>query len=267
MSRPVPRAPHKAGPSPGFFTSAQSQIKRILLATDFGADLYVGQIQARLHSLLPGVACIALIQDLAPFRPDLAAYLLPALLRDLPRDSLALCIVDPGVGGERAGLLVRADGHWLIGPDNGLLARIACRANDGAVWRIGWQPDWMSSSFHGRDWFAPAAARLILGEDLALSPLGLADMVGADWPDERAIIVYVDHFGNLMTGVRASGVDVEAVLQVRGQALPRARTFCEVEPGQAFWYENALGLIEIAVNQGRADRQLVLGVGDTIELG
>ena len=247
--------------------SAQPAIERILLATDFGADLYVGQMQARLHALLPGVPCMGLMQDLPPFRPDLAAYLLPALLRDLPRDSLLLCVVDPGVGGERAGLLVRADGHWLIGPDNGLFALVARRAGDGAVWRIGWQPERMSASFHGRDWFAPAAARLVLGEDLELTPLAPADLIGADWPDERATIVYVDHFGNLMTGMRASSVVAEAVLRVRGQPLPRARTFCEVEPGQAFWYENALGLIEIAVNQGRADRQLALGVGDSVEFG
>ncbi|MBK1655292.1 SAM hydrolase/SAM-dependent halogenase family protein [Allochromatium vinosum] len=245
--------------------SSQPAIERILLATDFGADLYVGQMQARLHALVPGVPCMGLMQDLPPFRPDLAAYLLPALLRDLPRDSLVLCVVDPGVGGERAGLLVRADGHWLIGPDNGLFALVARRAGDGAVWRIGWQPERMSASFHGRDWFAPAAARLVLGEDLELTPLAPADLIGADWSDERATIVYVDHFGNLMTGVRAAGA--EAVLRVRGQPLPRARTFCEVESGQAFWYENALGLIEIAVNQGRADRQLALGVGDSVEFG
>ncbi|NVZ11465.1 SAM-dependent chlorinase/fluorinase [Allochromatium humboldtianum] len=247
--------------------SAQPAIERILLATDFGANLYVGQMHARLHALVPGVPCMSLMQDLPPFRPDLAAYLLPALLRDLPRDSLLLCVVDPGVGGERAGLLVRADGHWLIGPDNGLFALVARRAGDGAVWRIGWQPERMSASFHGRDWFAPAAARLVLGEDLELMPLAPADLIGADWPDERATIVYVDHFGNLMTGMRASSVVAEAVLRVRGQPLPRARTFCEVEPGQAFWYENALGLIEIAVNQGRADRQLALGVGDSVEFG
>lgn len=242
-------------------------IKRILLATDFGADLYVGQIQARLHAYLPNLPCIGLMQDLPPFRPDVAAYLLPALLRDLPRDSLVLGIVDPGVGGARAGLLMRADGQWLIGPDNGVLALVARRADDAAVWRIGWQPEQMSASFHGRDWFAPAAVRLVVGEDLALAPLARADLIGADWPDERAVIVYVDHFGNLMTGIRAASVAAEAELRVRGQLLPRARTFCAVAPGQAFWYENALGLIEIAVNQGSATRQLALGVGDGVEIG
>jgi Uncharacterized conserved protein len=247
--------------------SAQPAIERILLATDFGTDLYVGQIQARLHSLLPGIPCMGLMQDLPPFRPDLAAYLLPALLRDLPPNSLLLCVVDPGVGSARAGLLVRVEGHWLIGPDNGLLALVVRRAGDGAVWRIGWQPERMSASFHGRDWFAPSAARLVLGKDLQLAPLAPADMVGADWPDECPAIVYIDHFGNLMTGVRASSLADQAVLRIQGQPLPRARTFYEVEPGQAFWYENALGLIEIAVNQGRADRQLVLGVGETVEFG
>ncbi|WP_246237655.1 SAM hydrolase/SAM-dependent halogenase family protein [Caldichromatium japonicum] len=241
--------------------------QRILLLTDFGEGPYVGQIQALLHAHLPAVPCLGLMQDLPVFRPDLAAYLLPALMRDLPDGSLWLCIVDPGVGGPRSGLLIQAEGHWLIGPDNGLLSQVARRTVLCRVWQIGWQPERMSASFHGRDWFAPAAVRLFQGEDLALTPWGPAKLIGADWPDERAAVIYIDHFGNLMTGLRADRLDPEAVLIAAGHRLQRARTFCEVAVGQAFWYENALGLVEIAVNQGRADQRLGLRLGEPIVIG
>lgn len=241
------------------------KIERLVLLTDFGPGIYVGQMQARLDALLPGLARIDLAHDLAPFRPDLAGYLLRALIRDMPECSLYLCVVDPGVGGERSLLLARVGRDWLVAPDNGLLAPLLRRAEDWALWRIGWCPERSSASFHGRDWIAPAAARLALGEDLRLTPLAFGQWVGADWPRELRVILHVDHFGNLLTGLDAPSPDADYALQVGSHRLPRARTFCEVAPGSAFWYENALGLIEIAVSQGRADRLLGLGVGDPVE--
>nr|WP_242482258.1 SAM-dependent chlorinase/fluorinase [Thiocystis violacea] len=234
------------------------------MVTDFGDGLYVGQMRARLSALVPQVEQIDLVQDLAPFRPDLAAYLLPALVRDMPRGTLYLCVVDPGVGGARAALVVEAAGDWFIGPDNGLFAPLAARVPSARVWRIGWQPNAMSSSFHGRDWFAPAAARLCKGEDLQLTEMPVTAMVGADWPADLEAVVYIDRYGNLMTGMRAPCVVQGQVLPLGWRRLRHARTFCEVESGEAFWYENALGLVEIAVNQGRADSLLGLAAGDRV---
>jgi S-adenosylmethionine hydrolase len=245
-------------------------IARIVLVTDFGPGLYVGQVRARLSFLVPNLPVIDLVQDLPPFRPDLAAHVLPALVRDMPRGTLYLCVVDPGVGGERAGLLVSSEGDWFLGPDNGLFSRIVARCTATQVYRIGWQPGAISASFHGRDWFAPAAARLCLGEPLDLAQIAGHELVGMDWPDELPVVVYVDHFGNLMCGQRAATLPgaAQSRIGVRagGHVLERARTFCEVSEGQPFWYENALGLLEIAVNQGRADRLLGLEPGDPIEL-
>jgi S-adenosylmethionine hydrolase len=146
-------------------------IARIALVTDFGVGIYVGQVRARLSALVPGVPLVDLVHDLAPFRPDLAAYLLPALVRDMPRGTLYLCVVDPGVGGERGGLLLEAAGDWFLGPDNGLLSRVLHRDAEARPFRVGWSPAGTSPSFHGRDWFAPAAARLCLGEPLDLTAL------------------------------------------------------------------------------------------------
>lgn len=237
--------------------------QRIALMTDFGDGLYLGQMHARLAALLPMMPLIDFVHDLPVFRPDLAAYLLPALVRDMPDGTLYLCLVDPGVGGERAALIVQADRNWFIAPDNGLLALIVQRATTCTIWRIGWRSAVMSASFHGRDLFVPAVARFYLGQDLGLTALAAESLVGANWPNALASILYIDHFGNLITGLQASERD-RAPLQVGTHCLPYARTFCEVASGTAFWYENAFGLIEFAVNQGRADRFLGLAAGDAI---
>ncbi|NCC28212.1 MAG: hypothetical protein EOM22_08730 [Gammaproteobacteria bacterium] len=238
--------------------------RRLVLVTDFGDGIYVGQMRARLDDLLPGCPVVDLVHDLPPFRVDLAAYLLPALVRDMPPYAIYVCVVDPGVGGARGGLLVQTRDSWFIGPDNGLLAPLVHCAEDATVDRIGWRPSVLSASFHGRDWFAPAAARLAAGACLQLDAVDPADMVGSDWPSECAAVVYVDRFGNLMTGLRAAGRSRTHALRVGERRLRHARTFCEVASGEAFWYENALGLVEIAVNLGRADRELGLSPGDPI---
>lgn len=240
------------------------RIRRIALVTDFGTSLYIGQMRARLDAMAPGLPVIDLAHDLTPFRPDLAAYLLPALLRDMPEGTAYLAVVDPGVGGARGTLLVLADGVCLVGPDNGLFAPLVRRAAEVSVWRVGWQPEQMSASFHGRDWFAPILGRLCQGLDLGLTPLAATAIVGADWPRELARILHVDHFGNLITGLDASSADAGQTLVAGRWHLDRARTFCAVPPGEPFWYANAFGLVEIAVNQGRADQMLGLAAGDPI---
>jgi S-adenosylmethionine hydrolase len=122
----------------------------------------------------------------------------------------------------------------------------------------------MSASFHGRDWFVPVAARWSGGADLELTPVDSADLVGSDWPTELPAVLYVDRFGNLMTGLQAADRPRTGSLLAGARTLPYARTFCEVARGNGFWYENALGLVEIAVNQGRADRALGLSPGDPV---
>ena len=86
------------------------------------------------------------------------------------------------------------------------------------------------------------------------------------WPDDLAEIVYIDHFGNAMTGLRAAMLPSEAALEVADRILERATTFSDRPRGSAFWYENANGLAEIAVNQGRADHALGLAVGTPVRI-
>jgi S-adenosylmethionine hydrolase len=175
-----------------------------------------------------------------------------------------LCVVDPGVGGERRAAIAEAGGRLYVGPDNGLFEILMRRDENCRFWEVTWRPPALSASFHGRDLFAPAAARLALGEPTAAIAQEAARTAFVDWPDDLAEIVYIDHYGNALTGLRGECVPAAARLRAGDRILPPARTFSAVPRGEAFWYVNSNGLAEIAVNAGRADRVLGLAIGSKI---
>jgi S-adenosylmethionine hydrolase len=234
--------------------------------TDFGLEgPYTGQMKAVLHRQAPGVPVVDLLADAPMFDPKPSAYLLAALAPVLPSGSVVLAVVDPGVGSARGTAMVEADGRWYVGPDNGLFALVARRAATVRAYPVFPAAGPVSASFHGRDLFAPAAARLACGERPADGDaIDPAAVDRADWPDDLARIVYFDRYGNAMTGLRADRLASGAELIVHGRPVRRARTFSDVSHGQAFWYENANGLAEIAVNQGRAADALGLRPGDPV---
>ncbi|EWY42555.1 hypothetical protein N825_01310 [Skermanella stibiiresistens SB22] len=245
----------------------------ILLFTDFGlAGPYTGQMKAVLAAQAPGVPVIDLFADAPAFDPFLGAYLLGAYREAVPRGGVLLGVVDPGVGTDRPPLVVRADGRWFVGPGNGLFELVMRRAVAAEieapveVWTIDWRPERLSASFHGRDLFAPVAARLARGEPVPGTPVAPKGVRRPDWPDDLARVVYIDVYGNVMTGLRASMLASDAVLEVAGRRVARGRTFGSVPVGEPLWYENSNGLAEIAVNQGRADAALGLRVGDGVRV-
>lgn len=244
----------------------------ILTFTDFGAaGPYTGQMKAVLAQSAPGVPVIDLLADAPACDPRAGAYLLAALAPAFPPGAVFLAVIDPGVGGARAPLIVEASGRVFVGPDNGLFEIAARRAGGARRWRIDWRPERMSASFHGRDLFAAVAARLARGDRPAAIPatplVPAMGRPGAGWPDDLAEIVYIDGYGNAMTGLRAGGLAEDAVLTAGGRPLHRMTTFEDAPPGAAFWYENANGLAEIAVNRGRADDLLDLAVGTSVGVG
>ncbi len=235
--------------------------------TDFGIGPYVGQLQLLASALAPKLQVIDLVNDLPPCCPELAAWLLPALARGMPGGTVYLCVVDPGVGGVRPALALRLGQNWFVGPDNGLLAPLVrgAHASECAVWRIDWRPEIGSDSFHARDLFLPIALALTMGRLIhPCQPLSAQDICGYQGPLEFERIIYVDRYGNLMTGLDAKRARLDSGLLVGDQTLLYARTFCEVPEGTAFWYRNAFGLVEIAANRQRADQLLGLSVGHRV---
>jgi len=237
----------------------------VFLFTDFGVTgPYMGQMRAAL--LKAGVTqnVIDLMADAPNFDPKVAAYLLAALMPHTAQDAVLLGVVDPGVGSRRQALIVEADGRYLVGPDNGLFAVVVKQALAWHAWSIAWQPESLSNSFHGRDLFAPVAAALAKG--LLPDSLGnpLPWLVGQDWPDDLAQVVYVDHYGNAMTGLRGDKLAADSVFKLGGQCVCNARTFSDVPLGQAFWYVNSIGLVEISIRNGSASGVLQVKVGDFV---
>jgi len=236
----------------------------IALFTDFGCEgPYTGQVEAVLHQHSPGTPVVRLLADAPGFNARASAYLLAACTSVFPPDTVFLCVIDPGVGSDRRPLIMSADGCWFVGPDNGLLEITRRQARQAEVREVLWRPARLSASFHGRDLFAPVAAMLANG-DMPHSRLPAADTRFADWPDDLAEIIYIDHYGNAVTGTRACMLGERVMIEVAGCRLRRARTFNDVEQGAGFWYENANGLVEIAVNCGNAAAMFDLAVGTRI---
>jgi S-adenosylmethionine hydrolase len=239
----------------------------IVLFTDFGwQGPYVGQIKAVLAQQARDQVVIDLMHDAPAFNFRAAAYLLASLVDPFPKNTVFLAVVDPGVGtDERRPCALQADGRWYVGPDNGLFNIIAKQSTEYKAWVIDWQPESLSDSFHGRDLFAPVAAQLASGQLPPLTETSLL-MNPDDWPRDLAEVIYLDSFGNAMTGLGGDRISKDATLVINNARLKYSRVFAEAERGEPFWYVNSNGLVEIAYNQAGAAQTLGLEVGTPLQV-
>ncbi|OKH89626.1 S-adenosyl-l-methionine hydroxide adenosyltransferase family protein [Thalassospira sp. TSL5-1] len=238
----------------------------ILIFSDFHfTGPYSGAMQAAVMRHAGRKESVVNLMLDAPDRdPMRSAYLLASLRREFRAGDIGLCVVDPGVGSARRAIVAQCDDSYFVGPDNGLFELLVRRAHDVRLWQIDWEPDGVSASFHGRDIFGPVAGMLAANTNFARHELELDDrFAGArDWPDDLAEVIYIDGYGNAMTGLRAKREMADgAILTLGDLEIARARTFSDVPVGHVFWYENSFGLVEIAVNGGRADQLPGLEIG------
>ena len=243
----------------------------IILATDFGIEgPYIGQMKIAIAAEAPHVPVVDLITDLPTGTPRSASYLLAAYSAFLPKKSICICVVDPGVGSDRRALCLDISGNLFIGPDNGLFEILVRRQkNLPKAYEVIWRPKTLSASFHGRDIFSPIAARLAKGERLTNGSLfqmiDLESIRHQNWADDLSEIAHIDHYGNAITGLRASTLANDQGLGFGEYRAPRGTTFSSVLPGAVLCYENSNGLMEIAINQGRASDELNLCIGDYVK--
>lgn len=187
-----------------------------------------------------------------------------------------LVVVDPGVGTDRAALAVRAGDHVLVGPDNGVLLPAARELGNLEVFRVRYD-DADSATFHGRDVFAPAAARI---HEAGVDALGTVDDVVPtdEFEDLRfpeptvegesasGELLVVDDFGNAITNVPGGVLDGVDTIDVNGQSAPVEPSYAHVEPGQRLVTVGSHGNVELAVNRGRGDEAFDVAVGVEIRL-
>jgi S-adenosyl-L-methionine hydrolase (adenosine-forming) len=237
----------------------------IVLFTDFGVrDPYVGQIKARLAEFAPAQQVVDLLHEVPDFNPHAGAHLLAAFAPNFPAGSVFMAVVDPGVGTPRDAVAVLAGGRWFVGPDNGLLSIVAARNSDTRLWRIIWQPEAMSKTFHGRDLFPLVAAEIALGK-FPTDKLAQIDKLSVEFDaGDLPRVIYIDHFGNAWTGVR--GVPKDAHISAAGERFRHSESFGFVGKGEGFWFINSVGLLELAVNRGSAATTYGLKVGDPVQV-
>ena len=226
-------------------------------------------MEAAIFRYAPAVRVIELSSDAPRFDPYLASFLLAASINHIPHEAVFLTVVDPQVGSPlRRPVVIDAEGVLFVGPDVGLpdvyLNQKRLRAS---VREIEFRPEQLSSSFHGRDLFAPVAARLASSGQCPDGWLGVSQRYQPKHSEcDVARVIYIDDFGNVMTGLRAAQVPVTAQLTINNVTLFNARTFSEVEPDQGFWYENSMGLVEVAINRGSAAQAYNVSLGDSIAI-
>jgi S-adenosylmethionine hydrolase len=231
-------------------------MRRVTLLTDFGTrDGYV----AAMKGVIAAIAPSALVEDASHDIPHgdilAAAFALRRYWRWYPRGSVHVVVVDPGVGSERAALAVEAEGHFFVGPDNGVFTFIP-----GGTTVTLETSQASSRTFHGRDVFAPAAGRLLAGASLHELGAPAHDRVALELPS-RPQVIAVDHFGNLITNVNEP-TDVE----VGGRTVTLARTYADAPVGGLLALMNSDGLLEIAVRNGSAAETLGVSRGADIRL-
>lgn len=235
----------------------------VVLLTDFGrSDHYAGVLHGVVARDAPGVDRIDLGHDVDPGDVWGACFRLRCAWDHLPSDAVVLAVVDPGVGTARRAVAVSVGGRRIVAPDNGLAT--VCLPVDAAVeldWRRMDLPE-PSRTFHGRDLFAPAAARLARGEPEAAlgEALDPARLATCPLPEPeatedgiRATVLHVDRFGNVVCNVVAADLPAGTVVRLPGGVEPRrVATYGEATPREVVWYEGSSGLLELAVNRSSA---------------
>ncbi|MEQ8187037.1 MAG: SAM-dependent chlorinase/fluorinase [Candidatus Eremiobacterota bacterium] len=252
----------------------------IAILTDFGLkDGFVGTMKGVILGINPSVKIVDISHDIAPQNIMEASYVLKSSSPYFPAGTIFLVVIDPGVGSDRKAIIVKTSRFLYLGPDNGVLSGIYNQAEDEVIEitsKTYFLPD-ISSTFHGRDIFAPVAAYLstgispyLMGEKI--DNIKTINNINPFINDKNAVcgtIIYTDRFGNLITNLREDffhnfGIDFKNI-NIKDRIINGlSNSYSEKSPGELLAIKGSSGYIEIAVNQGNAGKLLQAGTGDTV---
>jgi len=239
----------------------------IVLLTDFGQSEYVGVMKAVIYRMDSEAKIVDLCHEIGPQSVIEASWVLKNSYRYFPAGAVFCCVVDPGVGTERKALAVRTAEYHFIAPDNGLLWETLAEQKIVKI-RVIPVPDGASSTFHGRDVFAKAAADIGLGRFDTLGPetrdiekLELSHSAGV------GIVVRIDRFGNVVTSLPTEGKTAYSVKACQQQwKMNFYRTYEAAPDNELFLIEGSCGTLEISLRNANANERLGLKPGQRIEI-
>ncbi len=255
----------------------------VTLLTDFGtADYFVAAMKGVVLGRAPGAQVVDVTHEIPPQDVAAAAFTLRAVYRDFPPGTVHVAVVDPGVGSARRPILVCAGGYRFVGPDNGIFGYVLDREPDARVFHLDDPRAFrhpVSSTFHGRDVFAPVAGALAAGADPERLGTGVDDPVRLPpiaprrAPDGsvEGVVLHVDRFGNCVTslapGDLPDGPEGGFRLAVGGGEVRTLRThYAGAPPGEPFVVPGSAGFLEVSVNGGSAAERLGVRRGAAVAL-
>jgi len=253
----------------------------ITLTTDFGIkDPYVAEMKGAILIINPKATIIDVTHEVEKFNVRMAAFILASAAPYFPKGTTHLAVVDPGVGTQRRAILMQTKQGFFVGPDNGVLILAAQSQGILHVHQLA-NPKFMlpkvSSTFHGRDIFAPVAAHV----DSGVKPEEVGPEIKDVVKPEFAVVkrksgsliggvLHVDGFGNVITNIpREELAEAKAVnvkLPKISLKLPFVKTYAEVKPKEAIALIGSHGFLELALNQGSAAEKFLAKAGDKIEV-
>jgi S-adenosyl-L-methionine hydrolase (adenosine-forming) len=256
----------------------------ITLTTDFGtSDTYAGVMKGVLLSGNPSAVVVDITHEIAPQDVRGACFALLTAYSWFPKKTIHLVIVDPGVGSKRRPLIIETEDYFFVGPDNGVFTPILAGPGMKTVFEITDSASFLpavSSTFHGRDIFAPVAARISKGARPSQIGAPISDYVVLDWPQPVPVktgaaegeILHSDRFGNLITNFSRAGVREltgggDFHLRCAGRSIKQmVPSYAYAKPGQLCYVFGSSGFLEIAVSGGSAARELKAGRGQKVRV-
>ncbi len=258
---------------------SEATMRIVTLLTDFGtADGFVGEVKGEILTQAPLAQLVDVAHDLSPGDILAAAWVLEQVWDRFPEGTVHLAVVDPGGGGARRGVMVRSANRWYVGPDNGTLSRVLERFGVQEARQLDEHVPGIerSRTFHGRDVFAPAAARLVCGEEPAMLGAELATdaLARLNLPTPvhqggrvRGSVTHVDRFGNLVTDIPGRSLAPSALIEIGGEVISGIRlTYASVDSGEVVALIGSTGMLEISVRDGHAADRLEVERGDAVHV-
>lgn len=250
----------------------------ITLTTDFGtSDAYVGVMKGVILTLAPHVTLVDISHEVPPQDVWTASFLIYQAEPFFPPDTVHVVVVDPGVGSKRRALAVRTNTGTFLAPDNGVLTHILRHSTGYEVYSLTNPEYWLptpSATFHGRDVFAPVAARLADGIPISRVGEPINDPIRLSIPEPEfrasheivAHVLHIDRFGNLILDIKIEQLPEAPVFEIAGYRINGLRrTFSDGAPGELIVYTGSTrNHIEIAQSGGHAARFTGAQVGTPV---
>lgn len=239
----------------------------IYLFTDFTYNgPYVGQVKSVIYQLDSDIKIVDLMHDAPMHNVKYSSFILNNIIQPLENKNIFCCVVDPGVGSGRKALVIEINSNYFIGPDNGLFEYLIRNNSNLKVYTIQYNENSISKTFHGRDVFAPVAAEISQGNFSSLKEISITNIERYDWDNQIYEVIYIDPFGNLMTGIHSKVVSPQTIFRFKGKKVLCADTYSSMEKDELCWYVNSTNLVEFALPSSRAEENFKAQISDSIEV-